>query len=47
LATHTGNFVYSGSSAASFFAAAAEHYLLNHLERSFKTLDFYKEVEIE
>ena len=30
-----------------FFAAAAEHYLLNHLERSFKTLDFYKEVEVE
>lgn len=28
-----------------FFVAAAEHYLLNHLERSFKTLDFYKEVE--
>ena len=28
-----------------FFCAAAEHYLLNHLERSFKTLDFYKEVE--
>jgi DNA repair protein RecO (recombination protein O) len=27
-----------------FFASAAEHYLLNHLERSFKTLDFYKEV---
>ncbi len=30
-----------------FFAAAAEHYLLNHLERSFKTLDFYKEVEVD
>ena len=29
-----------------FFCAAAEHYLLNHLERNFKTLDFYKEVEI-
>lgn len=30
-----------------FFARAAEHYMLNHLERSFKTLDFYKEVETE
>ena len=28
-----------------FFAIAAEQYLLNHLERNFKTLDFYKEVE--
>lgn len=27
-----------------FFAHAAESYLLNQLERSFKTLDFYKEV---
>lgn len=27
-----------------FFSFAAETYLLNHLERSFKTLDFYKEV---
>ena len=27
-----------------FFSLAAETYLLNHLERSFKTLDFYKEV---
>ena len=26
-------------------SAAAEHYLLNHLERNFKTLDFYKEVK--
>ncbi len=30
-----------------FFATAAEQYLLNHLERSFKTLDFYKEVEVD
>ncbi len=27
-----------------FFAIAGEKYLLNHLERGFKTLDFYKEV---
>ena len=26
------------------FARAAEEYLLNHLERSYKTLDFYKDV---
>lgn len=30
-----------------FFSLAAEHYLLNHLERSFKTLDFYKEVKVD
>ena len=30
-----------------FFSSAAEHYLLNHLERNFKTLDFYKEVEVD
>lgn len=28
----------------SLFCRAAEAYLLNHLERSFKTLDFYREV---
>lgn len=27
------------------FARGAEEYLVNHLERSFKTLDFYKEVK--
>ena len=27
------------------FCRAAEEYLLNHIERSFKTLDFYKEVK--
>lgn len=27
-----------------FFAKAGEQYLLNHLERGFKTLEFYKEV---
>ena len=31
----------------SLFAKAAEEYLLNQLERSFKTLDFYKEVAID
>ena len=30
---------------ARLFSRAAETYLLNHLERSFKTLDFYKSVE--
>ena len=28
-----------------FFSHAAEEYLLNHLERGFKSLDFYKEVK--
>ena len=27
------------------FSQAAEEYLINQLERSFKTLDFYKEVK--
>ena len=29
----------------SLFAKAAERYLINHLERSYKTLDFYNEVK--
>ncbi len=34
-----------GAEDMSLFARAAEMYLLNHLERGFKTLDFYNEVK--
>lgn len=39
------NFSITDQSSMNFFAKAAETYLLNHLERGFNTLNFYKSVK--